>query len=166
MYSRRFAFFDRTENYRPELKEGIITIFPPDVDIEISKSWLPYFEEVVKTFRLKLKIQRHSDGCIDIVPAQVSKSLGIDQVCQLYGCCRGNLLTVVDGVNDMELTEGGVNVIAVGNAVLPIKEAARRSGGYVAAANDGDGFIEGLRHYAAKGMFKPEVNAAILAFKQ
>lgn len=151
-FERTFMFRDELVSYRPELKEGIITIFPPGTDLDITLPWVDYFNEIRITHRLGLKIQRHSDGCIDIVPLQVSKTMGIIEVCSLYRCGPENIIVVVDGVNDLELAQG-TTVIAVNNANAQIKEAAmaRKEFGYIAEKNDGQGFIEGMKHFANKG---------------
>ncbi|MFZ2226089.1 MAG: HAD family hydrolase [Candidatus Moraniibacteriota bacterium] len=163
-FGRTFQFYDREENFRPELKEGIITMFPAGSELDVTIPWIPYFEGIIKHFRLSLKIQRHSDGCIDIVPSMVSKALGIKNVCDVYGIEPANIITAVDGVNDMELTQGGVVPIAVGNAIPAIKAAVKAAGGYVAQANYGDGFIEGMKFYAQNGRFEPKINNIILSF--
>ncbi len=161
-FNRTFRFYDRDENFRPELKEGMITLFPPGSELDVTIPWIPYFEGIISHFKLSLKIQRHSDGCTDIVPAAVSKALGIKNVCDLYGIKPQNIVTVVDGVNDMELTQGGVKPIAVGNAVDKIKKAVKAAGGYVAQNDYGDGFIEGMEYYARAGFFSKKVAKAIL----
>jgi hydroxymethylpyrimidine pyrophosphatase-like HAD family hydrolase len=150
------------ESYRPELKEGIITLFPPGQNIGVSEAWAAYFQDVVRIYRLNLKVQRHSDGCIDIVPSAVSKLLGVQKVCELYNCQPDKLLVVVDGINDRELTYNGTNVIAVSNAVDEIKEAAKKGGGFVATLPDGRGFAQGLKDYAERGFFGKEAGGAII----
>lgn len=163
-FGRTFQLYDRIENFRPELKEGIVTLFPSGSEIDITIPWVSYFQGIVDHFRLQLKIQRHSDGCIDVVPSVISKALGIQNVCTLFNIKPGNIITVVDGVNDLELTQGGVIPIAVGNAVEAIKAAVKVAGGYVAQANFGDGFIEGMKHFASLGYFEPKVSEVILSF--
>jgi len=150
--------------FRPELKEGIVTLFPPGTILEITEQWKDYFEKVVDVFALDLKIQRHSDGCIDVVPVTVSKTLGIRNVCSHLGIEPLNILTVVDGANDYELTQGSVRTIAVGNAQLPIKEAVAAKGqdGFQATGFYGQGFLEGLKHFARKEWFEERINTLIL----
>jgi hydroxymethylpyrimidine pyrophosphatase-like HAD family hydrolase len=164
IYDKSFAFYDRRESFRVELKEAIITVFPPGTDIQSTEAWFDYFNSIIKTFRLRLKLHRFSDGCIDVVPISVSKRLGIDTVCQIYNCEPKNIVVVVDGVNDLELTQG-TNIIAVNNAVKIIKDEAEKNNGFISSLNDGQGFIEGMKFYASKGSFSPEINKAILKFK-
>jgi hydroxymethylpyrimidine pyrophosphatase-like HAD family hydrolase len=151
-YRRLFDYRGQPETYRPELKEGIITLFPPETDISVTEKWVPYFSDVIRTFGLKLKVQRHSDGCIDVVPSEVNKYLGVQEACRIYDCEPANILVGVDGVNDLELTLG-TQVIAVGNAVPKIKEAAQKGGGFIANKSDGFGLAQGIAHYARKGAF-------------
>jgi HAD superfamily hydrolase (TIGR01484 family) len=160
-YNRTFVINNKKESYRPELKEMMITLFPPGEDLEATNGWRNFFEEVIKELNLKLKVQRHHDGCIDIVPNQISKGLGIDQVCELYNCRRENILVVVDGINDVELMEG-TNIIAVGNADDFIKKITKERNGFVATLPDGKGFIEGLAYFAKQKHFKGEINKKII----
>ncbi len=160
-YNRIFSVYNKKESYRPELKEMMITLFPLGEDLEATKDWQKFFEEVIKSLRLGLKVQRHHDGCIDVVPNQISKGLGVDQVCELYNCKRENILVVVDGINDVELMDG-TNIIAVGNADNFIKEITRQRNGFVAAFPDGRGFVEGLAYFARQGCFKGGINERII----
>lgn len=151
-YCREFDYLGKREVYRPELKEGIITFFPPGMDITVTEKWVPFFEAVISTFNLRLKVHRFSDGCIDIVPSEVNKFLGVQEVCRIYGCEPANILVGVDGVNDLELMLG-TQVIAVGNAVPKIKEVAKKGGGFIADRPDGFGLAQGIAHYARQGAF-------------
>jgi hydroxymethylpyrimidine pyrophosphatase-like HAD family hydrolase len=151
-YRRVFDYLGQPEPYRPEIKEAIITLFPPGLDKTVTVKWVPFFEAVISTFNLRLKVQRHSDGCIDVVPMEVNKYLGIQEVCRLYNCKPENILVGVDGVNDLELTFG-TQVIAVGNAVPAIKEAARKGGGFVADKPDGFGLAWGFWKVGEAGGF-------------
>jgi hydroxymethylpyrimidine pyrophosphatase-like HAD family hydrolase len=160
IHNRTFALYDQRASYRPELKEGIVTLFPPGKDIGVTEEWVPYFEDIVKTYRLRLEIQRHSDGCIDVVPSAVNKHLGILTVCQLFDCEPRDILTVADGVNDAELV-AETTAIAVGNAVPSLKEYVQKNGGYVAERPDGFGFLEGLLYFSEKGSFGKEKSEKI-----
>ncbi|MFA6437175.1 MAG: HAD hydrolase family protein [Candidatus Paceibacterota bacterium] len=142
----------RQVSYRPELKEMIITLFPPDKDISVTEEWVLYFEEIIRTHRLNLKVQRHPDGCIDIVPIGISKGNGVLMVCKLLECKPKNILTVVNGSNDRELADG-TTAIAVGNANQDLKELVTQQGGYVAEHLDGLGFMEGVFWFATKEAF-------------
>lgn len=164
MFGAEFSLADGTrEKFRLELKKKILTLFPPGKDLTVSEKWKTYFEDIVMQNGLKLKILRHSDGCIDIVPEAISKKLAIDMICQVYDVTPKNILVVVDGVNDLELCEGTV-VLAVGNAVPMIKEAAEKFGGYIAKGEHAFGFAEGLLHFAQAGRFEKHVNDAILRY--
>lgn len=160
-YNRQFTILKKKQNYRPELKEAIISLFPPDKKITVTKKWLNYFEVIIKFHKLQLKVLRHSDGCIDIIPSKLSKKIGLDQVCRLYDCERRNILVVIDGVNDSELTDG-TNIIAVGNANREIKESARKRGGFMASYPDGKGFAEGMIYFAKRNYFKGKHNKKII----
>lgn len=152
--ARTFDFRGELQSYRPELKESILTLFPPRENVEETLGWVPYFQGMVDLCELELKIQRHKDGCIDILPLEVNKSLGVHEVCRMLACNLENLVTVVDGVNDHELILPGAHTIAVGNAVPVIKETTTSNHGFVASHDDGMGFAEGLLHFAKKEMFE------------
>lgn len=163
-FQRTFIFRDNVVmHYRPELKESIISLFPDGKNVEGTEEWVPYFEEIIRIFGYKLKVIRYSDGCVDIVPLQISKEIGVLQVCKLYGIERENILVLVDGNNDLELTTR-TKVLAVGNAVPKIKEAATRPDGFIAKHNDGLGFVEGILHYAEEGYFKKEIAEKITKY--
>lgn len=160
-FLRTFVLYGEPVSYRPELKESILTLFPPGKHIEVTEEWVSYFRDIIKTFRLQLKVQRHSDGCIDVLPVTINKELGILELCKMYDCNPENVLVVVDGMNDAELMRG-TQVIAVGNAIPQIKDLALASNGFIAARPDGTGFLEGLRHYAELGLFEGDLNKTIL----
>lgn len=151
-YERTFLLRKTVQKYRPEMKEEILSIFPPDEYVERTREWLEFFQEVVHVYDLNLTLKRHGDGCIDVTPAGVTKQLGVQKVCQLIGCTPKQILTVADGVNDEELVTG-TTPIAVANAVPRIKEIALAEGGFAADHQDGKGFAQGLMHFAGKGMF-------------
>ena len=157
---RTFLLRKTVQKFRPEMKEEIISIFPADEHVERSKEWLEFFDEVVKVYDLNLVLKRHSDGCIDVIPAGVTKQLGVQKVCQLIGCTPKQILTVADGVNDEELVTG-TTPIAVANAVSRIKEFALAERGFVAKFNDGKGFAQGLHHFAGEGMWGEELGVKI-----
>lgn len=155
-FQRTFSFRNGvTMPYRPELKESIISMFPSAKDVSVTEDWVPYFEEIIRIFGYRLKILRYSDGCIDIIPLQISKEIGVMQVCKLYGIERENIVVVVDGMNDLELTLG-TRVLAVGNAIPKIKETATRPDGFIANQKDGLGLVQGMLYYAENGYFDKE----------
>ena len=131
----------------------IITMFPSGKDIEVTEEWQTYFDGMIDLCQLRLKTQRFKDGCIDILPIEVNKSLGVHTVCKMIGCSVEEVVTAVDGVNDFELLLPGCKAIAVGNAVESIKEEALRHGGIVSEYPCGIGFADGLLQYAKQGVF-------------
>jgi len=151
-FLRQFEIRGEKIKYRPELKETMITIFPPGKDLSVTEPWKEHFEKVIQTHGLELAVHRHSDGCIDIVPKDISKRRGVLRICELLDCKPENILTVVDGENDFELAEG-TTAIAVGNAKPSLKELVARQGGFVADFLDGCGFMQGAYHFALSGAF-------------
>jgi len=152
---RRFCL-RRRENivpYMPELKDGILTLLPPDSDFGQTAAWATFFEEVIKVHDLRLVVKRHkANGSIDIVPAGIHKGLGVDAVCRILGCKPKEVLTIADGENDDELV-AGTTAVAVGNAIPRIRESVRRNGGYLARGTYGEGFVEGIAYVARNGLF-------------
>ncbi len=158
---RKFLLRNQIALYRPELKEGIISLFPNGTDIEATREWLAYFQEVARTHRLNLVLKRHGDGCIDIVPEGISKRLGVVEVSRLCACEPKEILTVVDGANDHELCAGTLP-IAVSNAVPEIKEIAKREDGFLASLPNGLGFAEGLLRFSRQGLLPAEIGQVVL----
>lgn len=147
--------------YRPELKEGILTLLPPDRDFEQTLAWYAFFEAVIDLFGLKLALKRHkADGSIDVVPEGINKALGVKRVCDLIGCKPEQILTAVDGENDDELAQG-TTCIAVNNAIPRLKSLVAEQGGFVSDCNDGQGFLRGLQHFAQNGRFGDNSRAVL-----
>ena len=138
--------------FRMELKACVLTLFPPTEDIEVTQEWFEWFSGIIEMEHLKLTLKRHSDGCIDILPRGLDKSLGVKAVCDLYGCKPENILTVGDGVNDKELLEG-TTAIVVANATEEIKDLVENQGGFVSELSNGEGFMDGVYFYATKKCF-------------
>ncbi len=138
---------------RPELKESVISLFPPGTDLEATVLWAEYFVDVISDCGFPLKVNRFSDGCVDVLPASLHKGLGIEAICKAFGMTIEEVLTAIDGVNDLELVIPGARVIAVANAVPEIKSATELNGGFIATHPDGMGFAQGLRYYAGEGAF-------------
>lgn len=162
LFGRGFSLRGQIEKFRPELKEGILTLFPPGRDLDVTLDWLSHFEDIIDTFGFQLKLQRFSDGCIDIVPEGISKQLGVQEVCRTYKCSPDQILVVVDGSNDIELTQGTL-VIAVANAIPELKKIATAFEGYVSEKVDGAGFVEGILHFAESNKFDASINNKIKA---
>lgn len=157
---RTFLFRNNRIRYRPEMKQTVLSFFPPDENLDQTIAWAEYFEDVTKTYHLNLQIKRYGDGCVDVVPDGLNKRLGTKNVCRLLNCQPVDLLTVVDGANDHELAEG-TTVIAVANASEDIKKIARRQDGYIATREDGYGFVEGLVHFSHTGQLPQKVEQIV-----
>ena len=158
--ARTFLCRNAERRFRPELKEGIISLFPGGTNIEESKEWLAFFTGVIQNHDLRLTLKRHSDGCIDVVPMGINKRLGVMEVCWIYGCETREILTVVDGANDHELALGTI-AIAVANAAPSIKDIVRDQGGFIATLPHGLGFAQGLAHFSDNGLLPKELAAII-----
>lgn len=133
--------------YRPQSDTTKLTLFPSTKNLEETRDWVPYFEEIIKTHKLRLVVQRFSDGCLDVLQIGVSKGEALKIVCPLFNCRPAETLTLVDGVNDSDLAVGTM-AIAPSNAIAEIKELVKRQGGFVADYEDGMGFAQGVYFYA------------------
>jgi len=151
--------------YMPELKDGILTLLPPDSDFAQTQAWAVFFEEVIRVHDLRLVVKRHkANGSIDIVPEGINKGLGVTAVCRILDCEPAELLTIADGENDDELVDGTTSV-AVGNAIPRIRELVRIRGGYLARGENALGLVEGVLHYAQLGRFGEHSGAIMTLIK-
>ncbi len=150
---RTFYCRGQRQSCRPELKEAVISLFPSGTDLEATVPWAEYFLDVINDRKFPLKVHRFSDGCVDVLPGSLHKGLGVEAICKAFGITTEEVLTAIDGVNDLELVIPEARVIAVANAVPEIKSATKLNGGFVATHPDGMGFAEGLRYYASQGAF-------------
>lgn len=150
---RVFYCRGQRQSCRPELKETVISLFPPGTDLEVTVPWAEYFLDVINDRGFALKVHRFSDGCVDVLPASLHKGLGVEAICKAFGITTEEVLTAIDGVNDLELVIPGARVIAVANAVPEIKSATEANDGFVATRADGPGFVEGLLNYARLSAF-------------
>ncbi|MFH1894787.1 MAG: HAD family hydrolase [Patescibacteria group bacterium] len=138
--------------YWAELKRKILTMYPPDKDFSVSQRWGEDFKSIADRAGLRLKIQVHSDAGIDIMPENISKKIGIEKICEILGIKPEEILVVVDGINDLEMTDG-TEVIVVSNACSELKLRAAERGWFVATQPEGEGFLQGLSFFASKGFF-------------
>lgn len=150
--SSTFMLEGKRCSYRPEPKCRALSFFPSGPDRSESIPWTAYFTSVIVSHQLPLELQRHPDGCVDVVVRGVGKHLGVRAVCGVYQCTEAEVLSVIDGVNDIELALC-TTPIAVANAIPRIKEITRERGGYCAQRIDGKGFVEGIHHFATLGRF-------------
>jgi len=111
---------------------------------------------------LQLKVVCFPDGSLTIAPQRSHKGLSVILACEHLACQPHELLTVVDGINDLELAQD-TTCIAVGNASEDLKKVVRSRGtrGYVASSTEAMGFAEGLVHFARAGILPEEVSTLV-----
>ena len=61
---------------------------------------------------------------LDLAPEGVSKASGLDVVCERLGVDRGAVLAIGDGSNDIEMLAWAGRGVAMGDASLPVVQAA------------------------------------------
>ena len=82
-------------------------------------------------------------NAIDIVPPNVSKASGIDQILNLYGLDRSQSMGIGDGDNDIDMLKRCHIGIAMGNSIDTVKEIAD----YITDDIDNNGLSNALKHY-------------------
>lgn len=79
-----------------------------------------------------LQITSSAEDNIEIMPADASKGMALEQVAQMYGLKRENVMAVGDAPNDLSMLEYAYHSVAMGNAMPEIKRVCR----YETATND------------------------------
>lgn len=146
-FSRTFQIWKKTVKYRPELKETMLTVFPSDTNLDQTIEWKSYFDTLIARYNWNIYTVRHPDGCIDIIPCDVDKSNSVFSVMKHYNIEASQIIVAADGKNDIWLFIPWVKSIVVANAHQEIKNLGEENKWYLAKYNDGEGFIEWLKHY-------------------
>lgn len=82
-------------------------------------------------------------GACDVVPKGVSKSTGIDLICEKFNVDIKETLAIGDGENDIEMLKHCHIGIAMGNSLDIVKKVAD----YVTDDIDDDGLYKAFKHY-------------------
>ncbi|MBQ6335101.1 MAG: Cof-type HAD-IIB family hydrolase [Erysipelotrichaceae bacterium] len=100
-------------------------------------------EEKVIALKDIAEITWWQEGCVDIVPKGISKTNGIDVICERYGISKDETLGIGDGENDIKMLKHCAIGIAMGNSYPALKECAD----YITDNIDEDGLYNALVHY-------------------
>jgi Cof subfamily protein (haloacid dehalogenase superfamily) len=87
-------------------------------------------------------IRWHDYSC-DVLPGGGSKAVGVNKIIKAAGLDKKHAFAFGDGFNDLEMVQEVGTGIAMGNAVLPLKEAAD----YMTASVEEDGILKGLEYF-------------------
>ncbi|MCF0105884.1 MAG: HAD family phosphatase [Holdemanella sp.] len=129
-------FYDDLQTYNEQEIEKIL-IVGEEKEID---ALLAYYENNISTTSYKLaRSNRHLVECIN---PELSKSKGIQILCDAYNIKMENVLTFGDEINDYEMIRDCIGV-AMGNANPTIKEAAK----YITDTNNDDGIAKFLEQY-------------------
>ena len=79
----------------------------------------------------------------DIIRQGISKSQGLDQICNYYGFTREETMAFGDGGNDIPMLRHAGIGVALGNAAPHVQAQAD----YVTTSVDDDGIFQALQHY-------------------
>lgn len=79
----------------------------------------------------------------DIIPANSSKAVGIEQMIKHFGITREETMAFGDGANDIEMLDYVATAVAMGNANDNVKQHAD----YVTLDSDHDGILHALKHF-------------------
>ncbi|WP_409344879.1 Cof-type HAD-IIB family hydrolase [Paenibacillus sp. MBLB4367] len=88
----------------------------------------------------QLRFVRWHEFAVDVLPADSSKAVGIEQMLRILGIRNENCFAFGDGLNDVEMLASAGVGIAMGNAVHEAKNAAN----LVTASSSEDGIWKGL----------------------
>lgn len=84
---------------------------------------------------------------LEVLPATVSKWQALERLMTAEGLTADDVMAIGDDYNDLEMIRGAGLGIAMGNAVEPVRDAAR----YVTGSNDDDGVAQALERFVLKG---------------
>lgn len=80
------------------------------------------------------------------------KGSALAELCRLEGIDREHVLAAGDNHNDLQMLDGTSAAMTAcpANAIPQVKEAVRKSGGYVASRPFADGVAEAIRYFATR----------------
>lgn len=87
----------------------------------------------------------------DVIERNTSKALGLERLCEYFGCRLEDTVAFGDSMNDYEILHAAGIGIAMGNAIEKLKEAAD----YVTGDIGDDGVLNACRHF---GLIKTNDN--------
>lgn len=147
------------ENWRSNIKrnayiEGLIDALkvpyditfesPPD-DADENYQALLFCEANDDSFYKKhfeqFEFVRWHNYTVDVLPKGGSKAIGIERLMTAAEENLENVYAFGDGLNDIEMLEYIPNSVAMGNALKPVKQAAK----FVTTTVDDDGILYGLK---------------------
>lgn len=125
--------------------------FAEYVDFDIYKCFMTADGEKAAILEKKLQeicgtrasVYRSETFFIEIVPKGVDKGDSLARLMDNIGIDRENVVCCGDGFNDISMIRYAGVGVAMGNAQIPVKEAAD----YVTAGNDEDGLVQVIRRF-------------------
>ena len=84
---------------------------------------------------------------LEVLPATVSKWQALERLMAAAGLTADDVMAIGDDYNDLEMIRGAGLGIAMGNAVEPVRQAAR----YVTGSNDDDGVVQAIERFVLQG---------------
>lgn len=108
-------------------------------DAERVSAW----EEVLKEKYPQLYIVKSTPYFCEIGPSDAKKSLSVEFLCKYWGINKGELLTIGDQNNDIDLVECGGIGVAMGNGTEELKNCAD----YITDTCDNDGFVKAIEKF-------------------
>lgn len=125
--------------------------FADYVDFDIYKCFMTADGEKAAVLEKKLQevcgsrasVYRSETFFIEIVPKGVDKGDSLARLIDNIGMDREDVVCCGDGFNDISMIRYAGIGVAMGNAQIPVKEAAD----YVTAGNDEDGLVQVIRRF-------------------
>ena len=121
---------------RPMAPSKIELVFPEKDD----KSDI---EKLVKEMFPEVELLSHSDHRLSILPRGVSKWSGVLYLAEHLGIKRNEIVSIGDGMDDIEMIAGSGLGVAMGNAEPEVKKMAK----WVTRSNDEDGVSYMLKEF-------------------
>jgi len=128
-----------------EPKETLFCLFPQKpIDV---KPLAKILKEIIELNQLKLYIVENLDS-VDVLQLNVNKASGLKKANALMGVTSKEIIAFGDSYNDMEMLEVVGFAVTVNNGKKEIKEIVKnkRSKGYIAKQNYGDGVLEAVEY--------------------
>ncbi len=136
-----FAIQKPENEYRALFDECIkITVYVTDAKVPKLRASVAKAEAAARSHGLAFKGVFTEAGIYTANAADVSKFMGVKDLCEIIGCTPEDVLAVGDGDNDVEMLAGCGIGCAVSNGTAAAKDAASK----VVAACDREGFAEAV----------------------
>lgn len=99
--------------------------------------------KILKNKYPDLYIVKSTPYFCEIGPSNAKKSIAVEFLCNQYGICKDEVLTIGDQNNDIDLVQSGGIGVAMGNATQELKNCAD----YITDTVENDGFVKAIEKF-------------------